>query len=112
MNLLEAANKVVQGAVESQHGKLEQLTNDVKIGLDRVHGADIGRDADLRKELIGMARQLEEGHKRLQDMISSGPATVPPPMPMTYGGALGERVRDVGERIEKQFEWRTEALRS
>ena len=104
INGIEASLKLTQGVIEGQNAKLEQLTDDVKVGLEKVHGEDITRDTNLRNELDAMAKKLSDGHDRLQSMIEAattktatttdGPAEI---------GALGERLRVMGENLDKRL---------
>ena len=100
MNLEEGRSKLLQQQVDT-------LTADTRTACDKVDDKHTQRDALLRNELDQMAARLEKGHGELTALIERAagapdPSTMAGP-PGIELGAIGERLRFLGERVDAQM---------
>ena len=87
------ARKIITNE-EAVGGAMVKLTGETRAALEELHEGDKKRDADLRFELDAMARKLEEGHGKLEAMISALAFTAGvsgPQLPPGLDG-LGEKI--------------------
>ena len=102
-NAVEAAGQVAQGIIEQTVGKVDGLDVETLKGLAKLEGNVVERETSLRKQLDAVAAHQEEGHAELQGLIAKAARAPHGPLPAGEAGALGERLRIMGEKVDVQL---------
>ena len=116
MNMIEAGSRLITEEVQKTTAKVEALSGDTRIGLDKVNDMTIERDGKLRNELDHMTRRLEEGHATLEGLLArvasfaetTAARTTTTTAPTTSVdqrdlGGLQEQLRFMGEKVDVQL---------
>ena len=72
-------------------------------GLAKLEENVVERKTNLRKQLDAVATRLEEGHAELQGSIARAAQAPQGPPPAGEAGALSERLRIMGEKMDVQL---------